>query len=83
MAAIKKDFGFGGGNVAPGGSAGTPDLATALRDVADDLAAVVGTTPVAASAAGATYTSAEQTLLNELRTAVQALQAVTVKTTKV
>lgn len=37
MATIKTSFGSGGGNVAPGGSAGTPDLATALRDIADDL----------------------------------------------
>jgi hypothetical protein len=38
MAEIKEDYGTGGANVAPGGSAGTPDLATTLRDIADDLA---------------------------------------------
>lgn len=40
MAAIKTDFGAGGANLAPGGAAGSPDLATALRDMADDLAAL-------------------------------------------
>jgi hypothetical protein len=37
MATITKRFGSGGANVAPGNSAGTPSLATTLRDVADDL----------------------------------------------
>ena len=40
MAAIKESFGEGGANLAPGGAAGSPDLATALRDMADDLAAL-------------------------------------------
>lgn len=40
MANIKTSFGSGGANLAPGGTNGTPSLATALRDVADDLAAV-------------------------------------------
>ena len=38
MAAIKTNFGTGGANLTPGGSAGAPSLAQALRDVADDLA---------------------------------------------
>jgi len=38
MAAIRTDFGQGGANLAPGGASGTPDLATTLRDIADDLA---------------------------------------------
>lgn len=38
MATISERFGSGGANVAPGGSAGSPDLATAIRDIADDLA---------------------------------------------
>ena len=40
MSAIPVTFGSGGSGLAPGGHAGTPDLATALRDIADDLAAV-------------------------------------------
>lgn len=40
MAAISPRFGSGGANVAPGGSAGTPALASALRDIADDLASI-------------------------------------------
>jgi hypothetical protein len=38
MAEIKTNFGEGGANLVPGGSGGDPDLATALRDIADDLA---------------------------------------------
>ena len=38
MAAIKSTFGSGGANLTPSKSAGSPDLATALRDMADDLA---------------------------------------------
>lgn len=37
MANITTSFGVGGANLAPGGSAGSPDLATTLRDIADDL----------------------------------------------
>jgi len=37
MSTIKTDFGEGGANLAPGGAAGSPDLATALRDGADDF----------------------------------------------
>ncbi len=44
MAAITTEFGTGGANLTPNDSAGTPTLATALRDVADDLAGV-GTVP--------------------------------------
>lgn len=40
MSTIKTDFGTGGSNLASGGAAGTPDLATALREIADDLAAL-------------------------------------------
>jgi len=38
MATIKTSFGEGGANLAPNGAQGEPDLATALRDIADDLA---------------------------------------------
>ena len=37
MAAIAEDFGVGGANLTPGGSSGSPSLAGALRDVADDF----------------------------------------------
>lgn len=37
MGAIKTDFGQGGANLTPDGSAGDPSLADVLRDVADDL----------------------------------------------
>ena len=81
MAAISKRFGSGGANLAPGGSAGQPTLAEALRDVADDLAALKPTT-VAAADAGAAYGAAEQALLNELKAKVNALAAAVLKTTK-
>ena len=37
MATIKTTFGTGGANMVPGGAQGTPTLATALRDAADDF----------------------------------------------
>lgn len=40
MATITKQFGSGGANLTPNGASATPSLATALRDVADDLAAI-------------------------------------------
>ncbi|APF20394.1 hypothetical protein Calab_1457 [Caldithrix abyssi DSM 13497] len=39
MAEIKKTFGSGGANLTPAGH-GTPSLADALRDIADDLAMI-------------------------------------------
>jgi hypothetical protein len=81
MAAISERFGSGGANLAPGGAAGSPSLAEALRDVADDLAALQPTTVVAADAGG-TYGAPEQALLNELKAKVNALAAVVLKTTK-
>lgn len=38
MTTVKTNFGEGGMNLAPEGAQGSPDLATTLRDVADDLA---------------------------------------------
>jgi hypothetical protein len=81
MAAIPKRFGSGGANLAPGGSAGKPILAEALRDIADDLAALKPTA-VAAADATATYGAGEQALLNQLKAKVNALAAVVLKTTK-
>jgi hypothetical protein len=79
MAAISKRFGSGGANLTP---ASNPSLADALRDIADDLAALKPTT-VAAADAGASYGAAEQALLNELKAKVNALAAIVLKTTKV
>ena len=81
MAAISKRFGSGGANLAPGGSAGSPSLADALRDVADDLAAL-RPTAVATPDAGGAYGANEQALLNELKAKVNALAAAVLKTTK-
>lgn len=81
MAAISPRFGSGGANLQPGGSAGKPSLAEALRDVADDFAALTPT-PVVAADAGAAYGVGEQALLNELKAKVNALAAVVLKTTK-
>lgn len=98
MAAIKIDFGTGGANLAPGGAAGSPTLAEALRDIADDLAAIKPATAptVTVGADIAAFTdppsAAEMALL---RTFVNALKAdaveirskipsgATLKTTKV
>jgi hypothetical protein len=82
MAALSKRFGSGGANLAPGGSAGTPTLAEALRDVADDLAAL-RPEAVATPDAGGAYGANEQALLNELKAKVNALAAAVLKTTKV
>jgi len=89
MAAIKRDFGTGGSGLTP--HAGDPDLATALRDIAGDLATLKGAVPSAniTVAALATFTdppsAAEmlilKNLVNELRAyaveqrAVQATRA--------
>jgi hypothetical protein len=81
MAAISERFASGGANLPPGGAAGTPTLAEALREVADDLAALKPTAVVAADAGG-TYGAGEQALLNELKAKVNALAAVVLKTTK-
>ena len=59
MAAITERFGSGGANLVPGGAAGVPNLASALRDVADDLAALQPT-PVTTPDAGAAYGANEQ-----------------------
>jgi hypothetical protein len=81
MAEITTRFGSGGSNLTPGGSSGSPDLATALRDIADDLAALKPTA-VATPDAGASYGANEQALLNELKAKFDALAAVVLKTVK-
>lgn len=82
MAKIFRRFGSGGANLTPGGASGQPALADALRDVADDLAAL---RPAKINAADATaaYGAGEQQLLNELKAKVNAIAAVVLKTTKV
>lgn len=40
MTAIKTTFGEGGANLPPAAAGGSPDLATTLREIADDLAAL-------------------------------------------
>ena len=81
MSKIIKSFGTGGANLTPGGAAGQPSLADALRDIADDLAAVKPAR-IAAADATAAYGAGEQALLNELKAKVNAIAAVVLKTTK-
>lgn len=60
MATINANFGFGGSNLTPGDGAGSPSLATVLRDMADDFtaihASVVGITAQLDADAGVTDT---------------------------
>ena len=81
MAEISQKFGSGGANLVPGGSAGSPSLADALRDIADDLSALK-LAPVATPDAGDAYGANEKDLLNELKVKLNAIAAVTLKTTK-
>ena len=81
MAKITPRFGSGGANLVPGGAAGQPTLAEALRDLADDLNALKPLTVVAVDASAA-YGPAEQALLNQLKARVNAMAAVILKTTK-
>ena len=81
MAAIAENFGFGGANLTPGGGAGTPTLATALRDVADDLSDLQVATITTADADG-TYGTEERDLINEIKTALNAVAGATLRTTK-
>jgi len=85
MAAITERFGSGGANLSPGKSGGDPTLATALRDVADDLAALQPTAVAApvTEAALPAFTdgptagemAALRALVNELRATVIELTA--------
>jgi hypothetical protein len=97
MAAIKTDFGTGGANLAPGGAAGSPTLAEALRDIADDLAAIKPAAPAVTVGAdiGAFTDGPTAPEMALLRTFVNALKVdaaairsalnsgATIKTTKV
>ncbi len=79
MTAIKISFGSGGGNITPSNSQGTPDLATTLRDIADDLDGIqVGTI----ASADASDLATAITLVNEIKAALNVNAAVVLKTTK-
>lgn len=78
MSAIKTNFGAGGRNIAPHGQ-GTPTLASALRDVADDLA---GMQTVAIASPDATDLASALLLVNEIKVALNTIAAVTLLTTK-
>lgn len=80
MAAISEKFGSGGTNLTPGGAAGTPSLATALRDIADDLAN--GKAATIASTDAVDLASA-LTLINEIKAALNTVDGVSLLTTKV
>ena len=80
MATIPTTFGSGGSGLAPGGSAGTPSLATVLRDIADDLGALQpeapagpDLAPVALTDAGEAWGGGEQALVNQLKAQVNEL----------
>jgi hypothetical protein len=81
MAKITRRFGSGGANLTPAGSAGQPSLADALRDVADDLAALKPA-PIEAADASPAYGAAEQALLNQIKARVNTLATVLLRTTK-
>jgi hypothetical protein len=81
VAKITKRFGSGGANLTPGGASGQPTLADALRDMADDIAALKPAR-IAAADATAAYGAGEQALLNEIKAKVNAIAAVVLKTTK-
>jgi hypothetical protein len=89
MAEISKRFGEGGANLVPQESGGVPSLATVLRDIADDLAGVQGSTVVAAALGAFTDppSAAEmallRTLVNELRSAQVTRGTATLLTVKV
>lgn len=78
MAAIKTNFGAGGRNIAPHGQ-GTPTLATALRDIADDLADMQ---TVAIASPDASDLASVILLANEIKAALNTIAAVTILTTK-
>ena len=77
MAAIKTNFGQGGVGLQP--QHGLPNLATALRDVADDLTALNSDIGVIASADAIDLPTAI-TLVNEIKAAINAAPAVLLTT---
>ena len=87
MAAIPTNMGEGGANVAPQ-EGGSPTIASALRDVADDLADVQSATIAAPETLAFTDppSAAEmallRTLVNEMRAALIATGGATLRTIK-
>ena len=73
MAAIKIDYGSGGGHMSPTGHDDQPSLASVLRDIADDLA---DRSTIASADASDLATAI--TLVNEIKAAMNN----TVRTTK-
>ena len=78
MAVIDKDFGVDGDDRSHD-SHGRPNLADALRDIADDLAAGKAATIAAADASDL---ATAITLVNEIKAALNAVASTTVLTTK-
>lgn len=78
MATIPKDFGSGGSGVPPAGSA-TPSLKDILFDIADDLADGKAAT---IASPDATDLATAITLVNEIKAALNAVDAKTVRTQK-
>jgi len=84
VAAISTRFGSGGSQLTPGGASGSPDLATVLRGIADDLAGLQVVQPegddiaaVGLADAGAAWDADAQALVNQLKGSVNALVAAT------
>ncbi len=79
MATIKTNFGVGGANIPPSGAGGTPTIAQTLRDIADDLS---GIQPAESVAPAAVDLATVLVLAEELRTIINAVEAVTLLTIK-
>ena len=80
MATILATFGSGGAGLTPSGSSGSPSLATILRDIADDLGGTRISAAVAAPNASDLATAI--TLVNEIKTKLNAARAYSLLTIK-
>lgn len=79
MAAIKDNFGEGGANLTPNTSSGDPSLAVVLQEAADDFE---GTQIEAIVAPDATDLATAFTLVNEIKTKINATANYAVKTVR-
>lgn len=79
MAEIPSNYSHGGAGIGRG--AGSPHLADVLRDIADDLAGLK-TVAIAEADADGTYGAPEAALINEMKAALNTLNAYVIKTTK-
>jgi hypothetical protein len=70
MATITTEFGSGGSNLAPNEAQGAPTLAGTLRDIADDLVLLKVATIASANASDLPTAI---TLVNEIKTALNAI----------